>query len=463
VKAYDLLELSGRNLRESLLRNSLTTLGIGVGVASLVAMLSLGIGLQRLFGKQLGRSGLFDAIYVAARSDLRARNTSDPQVARKPLDVAARKSLTEIPGVAEVYPSLGALAEFHMDGGKPDDNHYGVLTGLPASARSSEVFDDFQGKFFSTSDAAEVLITADFGRELLGLPEDRKNPNAKLTTEQASQLLGKDLVLRYAEKQMPGADGAQGGSAVSVGAASFNVVRKEQRLALVGIVTAEPNRGLRGGGGSSVFMPVALMESLNIIQPGDLRSVMRSGEGKTYQVLIVRVGKNKDVAGIEDQIKKMGFTAFSILDASRGLTLAFTILDMFLGVFGSLALVVASLGIVNTLVMAILERRREIGIMKAVGASDGDVRMIFFIEAGSMGVMGGALGVFLGWLIGRVISFGTNAYLSRQNLPPQDIWHVAWWLVVFALGFSILVSLIAGLYPASRAAKLDPVQALRHD
>jgi ABC-type antimicrobial peptide transport system permease subunit len=124
---------------------------------------------------------------------------------------------------------------------------------------------------------------------------------------------------------------------------------------------------------------------------------------------------------------------------------------------------VASLGIVNTLVMAILERRREIGIMKALGASDGDVKRIFFVEAGSMGILGGALGAGLGWMIGRVINLGTNVYLQRQEIRPENFWYVPWWLVAAALTFSVFVSLFAGLYPASRAARLDPVQALRHD
>jgi len=118
---------------------------------------------------------------------------------------------------------------------------------------------------------------------------------------------------------------------------------------------------------------------------------------------------------------------------------------------------------VNTLVMAILERRREIGIMKALGASDGDVKRIFFVEAGSMGILGGALGVGLGWTIGRVINLATNFYLRQQDFRPENFWVVPWWLVAFALGFSVFVSLVAGLYPASRAAKLDPVQALRHE
>ena len=123
----------------------------------------------------------------------------------------------------------------------------------------------------------------------------------------------------------------------------------------------------------------------------------------------------------------------------------------------------ASIGIVNTLVMAILESRREIGIMKAIGASDGDVRRLFFAEAGAMGVLGGILGVLFGWAIGQAINFGTNIYLKRQSLPPENFWAVPWWLVAFAIGFAFVVSLVSGLYPAGRAAKLDPVQALRYE
>jgi putative ABC transport system permease protein len=101
--------------------------------------------------------------------------------------------------------------------------------------------------------------------------------------------------------------------------------------------------------------------------------------------------------------------------------------------------------------------------MKAIGASDADVRGLFFAEAGAMGIFGGALGVALGWTIGRVINFGTNVYLKRQHFPPEEIWSVPWWLVIGAIAFSIVVSLLSGLYPAGRAAKLDPVQALRYE
>ena len=101
--------------------------------------------------------------------------------------------------------------------------------------------------------------------------------------------------------------------------------------------------------------------------------------------------------------------------------------------------------------------------MKTIGASDGDVSGLFFTEAGAMGAIGGAMGVLLGWLIGQAINLGTNVYLRRQQLPPENIWAVPWWLVLGAIGFAVIVSLISGLYPAARAAKLDPVQALRYE
>ena len=101
--------------------------------------------------------------------------------------------------------------------------------------------------------------------------------------------------------------------------------------------------------------------------------------------------------------------------------------------------------------------------MKAIGASDFDVKNLFFVEAGVMGAMGGLFGIALGWVIGRAINFGTNVYLRRQEMTPESFWYVPLWLVLGAFAFAVVVSLISGFYPASRAARLDPVQSLRHD
>ena len=210
-------------------------------------------------------------------------------------------------------------------------------------------------------------------------------------------------------------------------------------------------------------MPVA--ETLRAAQINDLRDVLRdsSSDKPTYASLTVRVKSPSFVDATEAKIKALGFGAFSLLDASKSLRIFFSVFDLLLGIFGSLALAVATIGIINTLVMAILERRREIGVLKALGAADSDVKELFFVEAGVMGLAGGVLGVFFGWLIGQALTLGTNIYLKRQDLPGVEISAVPWWLIAGAIGFAVLVSLIAGLYPASRAAKLNPVDALRYE
>jgi len=487
VRAYDLIELAGRNLREAGLRNSLTTLGIGVGVASLVAMLSLGIGLQKLATRQLGRSGLFDTIVVTSRQDSRGPRfgqAAPPVGQAKPLDDAARHSFEQIANVAEVYPNFSAVGDVRLET-TAGDGHFTVVGTLPPSAHTSEAFDDVQGSFLSSPNAQEAIILADFGRQLLDLPPEPRNSDVKLTSDQANQLLGKYLLVRYHEReavtdadshsaqaaqaakkkaQQPDPDDLDDSddSQSSEDTPTFNLVPRQIKLKIVGIVASEPNRGFRQGR-TPLFLPLALAESLNMVQAGELWNTLRPSAAKTYIALMVRVAKNKAVPQVEDDIKKQGFSTFSIVDASKGITRFFKFLDLFLVIFGSMALAVASLGIVNTLVMAILERRREIGIMKALGASDGDVKRIFFFEAGSMGILGGLLGAGLGWMIGRIINLGTNIWLQRQEFRPENFWYVPWWLVIAALVFSVLVSLSAGLYPASRAARLDPVQELRHD
>jgi putative ABC transport system permease protein len=194
------------------------------------------------------------------------------------------------------------------------------------------------------------------------------------------------------------------------------------------------------------------------------QSLLRGPSAKrTYQSIIVKVKRAQSTQDVEDRIKKLGYSAFSLNDALQGAKRAFIILDIVLSLIGSIALAVSSLGIVNTMVMSILERTREIGIMKAIGGSDRDIRRIFLVEASAIGVMGGVAGVALGWAVGRAINFGANIYIQNQGGTPGNLFSLPFWLIGGAIGFSWAVSLIAGSYPAARAAKLDPIQALRHD
>jgi putative ABC transport system permease protein len=451
MKLYDSIELAARNLRESVLRNSLTTLGISVGVASLVAMLSLGIGLQQLASRRLQRSGLFDSIVVTSRRNLRSfdreQEESGPAPAESPdLNEAARLKIANVSGVVEAYPDLRFITEVRWD----EKPHLTMVAGLPFSSKDGDSFEGMQGKFFSSADAHEVILQKSFAAELLGKPT--RGAQEINVAEVARPLLGKQVVMRYSERESTGQD-----------VASFSVISHELPVTIVGVTDLDPD-SMRGSARARVFVPQNLIESMRPMQAYDMRaSGGVSSDQPIYSNVVARVSGAGKVDAVEQSIKQLGFNTFSILDATKSMRRFFAILDLFLGIFGSLALTVASIGIINTLVMAILERRREIGIMKAVGASDGDVRGLFFAEAGAMGLLGGVCGTILGWVIGRVINFGTNIYLKRQGFPPEHIWSVPVWLVAGAVGFAFVVSLLSGLYPASRAARLDPVQALRYE
>jgi putative ABC transport system permease protein len=455
MKAGDLSELAVRNLREAVLRNSLTTLGVAVGVASLVAMVSVGVGLQALVNRRLERSGLFNAVFVAPKSEMRRfgrRRQEQPADAgeSRALDEAARREITKLPNVTEVYPQIRFGTEVRYDG----KSFPTMVAGVPDSARTDGAFDGMQGKFFSGASADQAILQIEFAKELSKTP---------------AGLIGKDLVVRYPERQaLPAESGAAGANGNSAGddsaPAGFTVVLREKKLRIMGIISTEPEGGFGGMGRSRLFIPLNVAEALRIAQASDLREMMRgTSSTPAYGSLTVRVTSPTEVEGVEAAIKKMGFAAFSLLDTTRNIRLFFSVFDLLLGIFGSLALVVATLGIVNTLVMAILERRREIGILKALGAADRDVKQLFFAEAGVMGLFGGVLGVAMGWVIGRALTFGTNVYLERQGLPSVQISAVPWWLVLGAIAFAVIVSLAAGIYPASRAARLDPVEALRYE
>ncbi|HME12398.1 MAG TPA: FtsX-like permease family protein [Candidatus Acidoferrum sp.] len=508
MKTRDLTELAVRNLREALLRNSLTTLGVAVGVASLVAMLSLGVGLQTLASRRLLRSGLFDSVLVSSGRDNRGpggpRRQREIAAKNAPtLDDDALQTFSKLPNVSEVYPQIRFSTEFRYAGNKFTTNALGV----PESARKGEAFDGMTGKFFSSPDAEEAILQIELAQQIAETPAknaaDANTPQAAPNTAgetsagkpgdaaagtttgnsvataataapagpapEPKDLVGKTITIRYAERASF-ASAAERDDALLESAMTgqlsggLSMVPKEKTLRIVGLVETDPSAGMGGFGGGRLFLPLKLAESLHVAQPSDMQALLSDTETKpAYTVVTVHVKNPKDVAAVEDAIKKMGYSAFSLLDATKGLRIVFTVFDLFLGLFGSLALTVASLGIINTLVMAILERRREIGVLKALGATDRDVKRLFFAEAAAMGFFGGLFGVALGWFIGLALTWGTGIYLRQQDLPSVKISYVPWWLALGAIAFATLVSLLAGLYPAARAARLNPVDALRYE
>src|ERR1700683_2564435 len=229
MKLPSLTELALRNLRESIFRNSLTTIGISVGVASLVAMPSLGIGLQQLASQRLQKSGLFDTVVVTSRRDL--RNFREPREdaalpAESPaLDEAARQKIEQVAGVVEAYPDIRFITEFRFD----DKPHLTMVAGVPFSAKNNnDAFDGMQGTFFSSEESPEVILQKSFAEELLGLKPKPGRDDTNIA-ELAKPLLGKELTMRYAERTTPPS------STVSGDNSAYSVVSRQQTLKIVGV------------------------------------------------------------------------------------------------------------------------------------------------------------------------------------------------------------------------------------
>jgi putative ABC transport system permease protein len=442
VTFRDTLGLALRNLGQAKLRTSLTTLGVSIGIASLAGMVSLGVGLQDQFVERFTKSGMFDSINVMPGADRpgvmmggrggrrgfgRGSAAISTENTRELTDEAL-KQLAALPNVREVYPNLRVPVEVKFGA----DSEFAAAAGVPMSLGGEGAFQSIPyGRFFSNESETACMLSLDYAK--------------RINEEDPKSLVGQSLTLSYA--------------------ASVNGVmeRREMACPIVGIVERETGPFVAGVSGLMIPLPKAkeIFTSSLATAQALLRDPTKTS--RPYPSLVVKVKGAHATQDVEEQIKKMGFSAFSLNDALQGAKRGFLILDIILALIGSIALAVASLGIMNTMVMSILERTREIGIMKAIGGSDGDIRRIFLIEASAIGFFGGIVGVILGWGVGRVINIGANMYIQQQGGTPGNIFSLPFWLIGGAIGFSITISLLAGSYPAGRAAKLDPIQALRHD
>jgi len=187
-----------------------------------------------------------------------------------------------------------------------------------------------------------------------------------------------------------------------------------------------------------------------------------------YGQVVVIVDEVENAVNVSKQITEIGFQAYTPQAYLQGINNFYMILQVIFGGVGAIALLVAAIGIANTMAMAILERTREIGLMKAIGATNRDVLAIFLGEAAGIGFVGGLGGVIIGWLAGQGINVVAIVYLANQTaqqggMPPSVAVYTPLWLPAFALVFATFIGLISGLYPALRAATMVPVLALKYE
>lgn len=485
----DILQLALRNLRQAKLRAGLTTMGVIVGVAVIVTMVSFGLGLQQNMLERFQALDLFNEIQVFGRSlgnlaQARFERRSRPEdndrgnrgnrsntAPSRILDDAAIAEIATIPGVAYVEPSISFTVYVRANGQ--------VLTEFAGGANVPNSASRFQhfaaGKMISSPTADEVVVSErflkDFGFakpedavgttiEFLAPPGDKKNGQAD-EDDAPTNFFGIPL-----ESEVPDESNAS------------SLVARTFRIA--GVLSTEIKEGAGQGGvrgmmpGARIYLPLKTarewtLEHRSTIGEVALELARQSGaladdQHEGYDGAVIRVTTPGVLTSVRQQLTEKGFGSFSIVDELDQIKTVFLIVDSALGLLGGISLLVASFGIANTMIMSILERTREIGIMKAIGAEDREIKLIFFVEAAVIGLTGGVVGTLLAWGVAAV----ANRLAYRFILKPQgasfvDFFSLPPYLSGGAILFALIISILAALYPAARAARIDPVRALRHD
>ncbi|NDJ54517.1 MAG: ABC transporter permease [Chloroflexi bacterium] len=232
------------------------------------------------------------------------------------------------------------------------------------------------------------------------------------------------------------------------------------RLRVIGVLEE-----VGGESDTTIFMSVSDMQELNTWATGNRPNPDRDG----YTQAIVIVADAADTIEVENRVVDLGLFAFSATSILQQVNIFFVIIQAAFGGIGAISLIVAAIGIANTMIMSILERTREIGLMKAVGASNRDVLTVFISEAAAIGLIGGIGGIIAGIGVAEIIDFIGGQFIAAQATAqggaadPVSLSVTPLWLPIFALIFSLFIGLLSGIYPALRAVQLNPVSALKYE
>jgi ABC-type lipoprotein release transport system permease subunit len=492
----DILQLAFRNLRQAKLRALLTTMGVIVGVAVIVTMVSFGLGLQRNMLARFGALDLFNEITVFGRSltnlatagfDRQTGRTNEGGERRGPrlkpdknptriLDDAAITEITKIPGVVYVQPTISLYVYTRANG----HVRFEPAAGAAVPNGSSRFKTFLAGGMISSPDADEAVVTdsftEDFGFEK---PADAVGQTVEFLAPPSNANEKKASGPAPAEVDGPANFfGIPLDEQDTTGASQTDLVARKFRI--VGVLDLHLKEGPGQGGmvgllpSAAIYVPVRAARQWSLDHRGPMSQValalarqsgsLNESEAEGYDAAVVRVSDPVALTDVRKRLTDLGFGSFSIVDQIEQVKTVFLIIDSALGLLGGISLLVASFGIANTMIMSILERTREIGIMKAIGAEDREIKLIFFFEAAVIGACGGVIGVLAGWGMTAV----ANRLAFRFILKPQgasfvDFFSLPPWLSASAIAFALVVSILAALYPAARAARIDPVRALRHD
>jgi len=484
----DIIANAGNNLWRMKLRSILTISGVVIAIATFISMLSFGVGMQENVSEQFEMLGLFSTLQVYPAKE---EGVIDTVLERPVLNQEAVKHISTIPGVNLVYP----YDDFSVTAIFADSVVITSAQALPEAAVHTKLYSNLRaGSPFSGDSAREALVSDDF-LKMVGIaePDSALGGQLVISTKVASLDSAMVHVLRGSGRQLwsrlssvwrdsllyqqywigLSRDMASGAMSHFLDGL-LNARRVVTDTLIVSGVIDGRNRGhsrtahviipsqtaARLNSGDFSDDPTSLMATL---RSGELLGPQQNGSAREYPRVTVDLDPRAPYEPIRDSVKALGYRTFSYADEFKEIRKFFLYFNFGLSMVGIIALVTASLGIVNTMVMSILERTREIGVLKSLGADDRDIRLMFLVESGLIGTIGASIGIVFGWLITRAATRIAHHFMAKEGIPLLEPFSLPIWLILGALSFGLLVSVAAGLYPAARASRVDPVEALRHD
>lgn len=433
----DLISMAVRNLWKRRLRTFLTILGVIIGTASIVVMISIGIGMNESYMKQISEWGSLQVIDVYppnSSEEMVVSNTSNPKTNNKNvvLDAKAIQGFKEIPGVIAATPVLNDYMQLISGKYVADVSFMGI---------DPSCFDDLgynitEGRGLLENDKVALVV----GENVLS---SFYNPKLSWQARYSSEPPTVDI---FNDKVQITYDYAYGTKDADK---SIKPIKAE----VVGKLGSNDQNGY------SVIIPIKQLEKIQKEKQKHQNSTGNSSGNKnksgTYEKALVRVQDIEKVQEVQKYIKELGYNASSLSDVLESMKETTKMLRTMLGAIGGISLVVAAIGITNTMVMSIYERTREIGVMKVIGASLKDIKRLFLTEAAIIGFVGGIFGILVSFGASKVV----NYFAAKQSSDMLS--SIPLWLYLAALLFATFVGVASGYLPAKRAMNLSALTAIK--
>lgn len=434
----DLISMGMKNLMRRKTRSILAITGVIIGTCAITVMMSLGIGLSQSYEDQLKSFGNLHTIDIYSNGGGMpgAGGTTQKTLNDKTIaEIEAMPYVTAITPIETAYLKLG-IGKF--------------VSGVNIVGVRPEVFEKFGYKLLE-------------GRSLL--PGDKY-----------AMVFGRNVPMWFYNPYSSGGFNSTGEAPVDVitnrlkMTADYNYGERYKNEGSEKIdYTLYDGQGvgilesLTDESSYSVYMNIETVQQINkdTLKAQKLNSPIN----KEYQSAKVYVDNLDEVANVSSAIKDMGLQSFSLSDMLEQMKQTSMLIQAILGGIGAVSMLVAALGISNTMIMSIYERTKEIGVMKVIGANIKDIKKLFLFEAAFIGLIGGTVGIVLSFILSAVLNTFLGAALGGFTGAPMGstISIIPWWLALSSMGFSTGVGILAGYIPAKRAMSLSALESLRNE